>query len=559
MAVKNGLVVELGEHFVRMWSPPKNTKHSKTMYSDEQSFMFLTPEGAVVDGQITAPEALAVTLTEQMARNGLRKVQNVTFSIPSSRVAMREVILPPIKEARVKDIVATNASDYFPVDLSTYHIAHSILGPVSDTDNRLRVMVYAVPMAIIGGYFELAAAAGLRIASIDYAGNSQFNVYKEFDIPGVNLFVFINHGTSYLTFLSGKNLIFQRALTFGGGALIEEYQTADPARDYLEVYNLLSDPSREDEVLSVLPEDEVLQALSRLGAGIARSIDSFTSNYVTEAVDNIILIGPMGRLLRLKEAVESATGHETRYLDEVHEAVTTLSTPAKALPYLDCVGALIAPLDLMPARFVKSKSKQEKRKRQSVALGVTVFILMLLAAAALSAYGYLNLTAATLTNDVLRSDVAATEYAEEIYGKYRAYAIGANAIVQVRHDTESPIDNIVSFLSELEVKMPSEILVLSATCADDTITMNMTVSKKSDVARVMTQFRTFDSLLSLSVPAIMEASDSAGVDTVSFTITCLYNPLPKVLPAPEFAPQETVAGDIMPSGDADDLFGEGGI
>ena len=543
MAVKNGLVIELGEHFIRIMVPPKgsgkpNSKRSKSVYASDRAFMFMTPEGAVIDGQITSLEELAVTLTEELTRHGLAKLQNVTFSIPSSRVHMREVPLPPIKENRVKDIVLTNASDYFPVDLSTFHIAHSILGTVSETDNRLRVMVYAAPLTLLEGYFKLAAAAGLRIVSIDYAGNSQFNVYKQFNIPGVNLFVFVNHRSSYLTFLNEKNLILQRSLTFGGGTLIDEYQSATDDLSYLEVYDVLSTPGREDEIFDTMSEDEVMQALSRLGSGIARSLDYFTSNFTSETVDNIILIGPMGRLIRLKEAIANATGHETLYLDEVSEAVALLESPAQALPYLDCVGALIEPLDLMPARFVKSKSKKEKRQNASIAVGVLVCVFALLLGGGFTAYGYLRMVEATMTHEFYIEEVAKAEYAEQIYYDYVNYAMGANSILNVRNSTSSPIDNIVTFLSELELRMPSELLVLSATCTEESITMNMTVPKKSDVARVMVQLREFESLWAISVPSIAESEDAVGASTISFTVTCMYAPSQNIVAAPEFVPQE---------------------
>jgi len=249
MAKKKALVIELGEHFIRVWRPERN---AKTLFSDGGSFILETEAGAVSDGVITNPEALAQRLTEELSRHGLRKARNVIFSIPSSRIAVREVILPPIKDSRIKDVVSTNAGDYFPINLTSYHITHSVLSAVSDSDNRRRVIVYAAPISLLAGYFKLATAAGLHIQAIDYAGNSQFNIYKALNPGGVNLYAFINHNISYLTFVNGDNLLLQRTLAFGGGALIEDYQAESPEKGLLDVYTLLSDPTRTAEIYAVI-------------------------------------------------------------------------------------------------------------------------------------------------------------------------------------------------------------------------------------------------------------------------------------------------------------------
>ena len=517
--IKRDVVLEFGEHFIRVWRPAKK---AKTTYSNGGSFMFMTPPGAIVDGQITAPDVLAATLLEEFAAHGLNKIQDVVFSVPSSRVTMREVVLPFVKEARIKDIINTNAGDYFPVDLSTYHVAHNVLGPVSETDNRLRIMVYAAPMALLEGYFKLAASAGFRIRTIDYAGNSQINIYREINVPGMNLFVFVNHNTSYLTFFNNDNLVLQRTLPFGGGTLIEDMQEEATDLSYIEVFELLSDPEREAEVFNGLSEEDVLQALSRLAAGIARSIDYFTSSYVDMPIDNIILMGPMGRLTRLKEAIITATEQNTLYLDEVPEAIELLDKPAEALPFLDCVGATLKPLDLMPLRLTQTRKKPTKQRSDSVSTGVTIFISSLLVSAALIAFSYMRLDEARITNDELLWTHDNLLYVEEFYALYNNAIEIKNGFLIARDLTATPNENLDAFIAELEQKMPTEILLLSAAFSDTGVSLNIEVPTKADAARVLEQFGTFESLLSANTSAITQNEES-GI--VSFSLNCVYVPI----------------------------------
>lgn len=523
--IKKDVVFEFGEHFIRVWRPDKR---AKTTYSNGGSFMFMTPPGAIVDGQITAPDVLAATLLDELAKHGLTKIQDVVFTVPSSRVTMREVVLPFVKDARIKDIINTNASDYFPVDLSTYHVAHNVLGPVSETDNRLRIMVYAAPMALLEGYFKLAASAGFRIRTIDYAGNSQINIYREINVPGMNLFVFVNHNTSYLTFFNNDNLVLQRTLPFGGGTLIEDLQEEAPDLTYIEVFELLSDPERESKVYEHLSEEDVLQALSRLAAGTARSIDYFTSSYVDMPIDNIILMGPMGRLTRLKESIITATEHTTLYLDEVPEAIALLGKPAEALPFLDCVGATLKPLDLMPQRLTQTRKRASRQPSDSISMGVTTFISALLVAAALVAFSFMRLDEATLTYNELQWAHDDLLYVEEFYLHYTNALEVKDGFLIARDITATPNENLDAFITELEQKMPTEILLLSAAFSDAGVALNIEVPSKTDAARVLEQFSTFESLAGVSTSAITQ-NEETGV--VSFSLNCVYVPIePQVKP-----------------------------
>jgi type IV pilus assembly protein PilM len=499
--------------------------------------MLPTPEGAVTDGQLANPEELAAFLTAQLRANSVRATA-ATFVIASGRIATREVSLPPVKASRLAEIVRTNAADYFPVNLSGYHIAHTVLGESGDAESRTRVMVYAAPLALLEGYFRLAAAAELKIRAIDYAGNAEYNVYRAIDAPGVNLYVYVNHGSTYLTFMEGRSLLLQRTLTYGGGELLEEFLSVlgGGTDRYLDAYRALSDPEREAEALGVLDEADILASLGRLSTGIARSLDYFTSNYADTPVENIVLTGPLGRLLRLREAVASATGHNTVYMDELPEAQSRFRDARGALPFIDCAGALLAPPDLLPARFTQAKKKAARfasGREASLKIGVAGLAVLLAASGALTWFGCSRWRDSRGANAGMLADIAALEYTEPVYNSYLSYVAGADAILNVRALTSSPNDNLAAFLSELELKLPREILVLSAVCSRDGVAMTASVPRKSDVARVMVQLRSFESIAALTLPSISVTEDGTGVPAVSFAITCAYRPLAPLLAASE--------------------------
>ena len=521
MAIKE-LVIELGGQISRVWYPFGKEKSANA----QNSFMILMPEGAVTDGQISNPEELGEFFASQLKLHGVGDATNVSFVIASGRIASREVTLPPVKEARVADIINTNSSDYFPVDMSGYHVAHTILGQT--TGKQLRVMVYAAPLTLLEGYFKLATAAKLKIRTIDYTGNSQYNLFKNLNPAATSLFVYVNHNASFLSFLSGKELLFQRSLTFGGGELVDDFlQARKRGYDgYLDAYSLLVDKSRERAVFDVMPENDIKMSLDRLATGIARSLDFFSSNYSDTPVENVILTGPFANALTLKDTVAAATHQNVFVMDEMPEAKEYFLNATTSLPFLNCIAAGLAPLDLLPPRFMQTKKKKpDKDSTQSIRLGVITVILFTLVSLALVATAYLDLDEARVINTQMQNDIAALEYAEITYDNYVMYTNGANAFVNLRSMVASPNDELVAFLEELELKMPSEIVIMSASCGTSDVIMNMTVPKKSDAARVLVQLRSFESISEILLSAISESTDDTGASFVDFSVSCTYTPI----------------------------------
>jgi len=226
----------------------------------------------------------------------------------------------------------------------------------------------------------------------------------------------------------------------------------------------------------------------------------------------------MGRLANLKEAVFGATGQHTIYLDEMPKAGQLLREPAKALPYIDCVGAVVAPLDLMPLRLTNAKNRGAK-SRDTLAFSVTSFAGLCAVAAALCVFSYLRLNEAQAANTKILAQLNELGHARTVYDRYKMYTDSSRAIMSIRELVASPNDEIVTFLEEFERHMPRDILVLSATFSSDGITMSIEVPTKTDVARVITQLRGFSSLAELSIPALTEDT-TRGV--VSFSLSCTY-------------------------------------
>lgn len=91
-----------------------------------RSLTFPTPPNTIEDGYIRNREAFGELLKNKL-KEGKFKSDKVIFSVTSSKIANREVILPPVKEKRIMEIIKTGATEYFPIDMKDYILSYSIL------------------------------------------------------------------------------------------------------------------------------------------------------------------------------------------------------------------------------------------------------------------------------------------------------------------------------------------------------------------------------------------------------------------------------------------------
>ena len=516
------LNIEVGDELVKVCRVTKKGKD--THIAD--AFMFQTPAECVSDGVIEDPQTLALRLKENLSAHGLEKYQNANFSLSSGKIAIREVKLPPVKGKQLASIVTTNAEEYFPVDLKNYHIAYSLLETVSGADPHSRVLVMAVPMKLLEGYFKLADLAGLNINSIDSSGNSHYQAIKRFSPKAVTLYVNVDTSTSVLSFLQGSRLLLQRTFAFGGDELIAHYMAASGkmAGEYMLALEELDIHSPDFKAGDVLHTEDVQGDLSRLISGVTRSIDYFNSNQWEAQPEKVVLMGSCRHLAGLCELLADATGLETIYLDDVPEFTSHMVGSIQAPSYMGCIGCTLAPLDLMPTRFLSGS--RAKSKNDTLTAGFLICGLLVLTALAVSALSVLKYTDVSKRLDAVNQEITDLQYAEDAYLTYLSYQQGQEAVTTIADLAQQPNARLADFFRELEQKMPTSILLLSAVCTNEGVSMSVTVGSYGEAAMVLKELRSFDSLMAVEVSTVTRTVNEAGIARVEFSLNCTYGENP---------------------------------
>lgn len=500
-------------------------KGKKALISD--AFLFQTPEGSVLEGMILDPAALGAELRNQLAAHGLGGVKSAAFTITSNKIAIREARLPYMKPKLVGKAVRTNAQDYFPIDLQNYVISYSVLETISGTDGFVRVMAYAAPKNLLNSYAQLAANAGLTVAALDCSGNSQYQMLRGINEKGAaSLFVDVGSGNSIISFLFGDKLIMQRAFAFGADELVAHYASAADREEagYLAALRETDATSPDFAADRVLSPDEISDDLSRFVGGIVRTIDFFNSSRGDIAATRVVLMGPLRHLVGLREQVADATGLETVWLEDL-SAFSVFTTAPGAAAYVSCIGSVLSPLGLA-FHFTSNRKKKNDPDAVSLKPGFVLLIACAVAAGVLafSAIHKYNVVERQLAD--ARSQLGLLAPSKETYDTYLSYSAAQKSLNEVIDSTKTPNAELKAFFTELENKMPSSILLLSADCTEEGIAMNITVANYQDAAAVIAELREFKSIANVEVSEAVMADDDTGGSRVSFSVTCTYGTNP---------------------------------
>ena len=486
--------------------------------------MFQTPPDAVTDGEINDLEAVAETIRENLRKAGLKN-KKVIFTITSSRVATREVILPPVRDNKIKALVEANASDYFPVDMTNYQIAYTLLDrKMAGQDAGCKVLVMAAPITILEEYFSLATILGYQVQAIDYAGNSQYRLLGTQPCDGVTMYVDIDSIASITTVVRKNKMLMQRMFPSGIDDYTYAYMSAagKEAEDYLASVKELSSEYFMPDYGQLSPMSELTENLSRLVGNITRIADYFNSANWETPIEQIVLTGVGAPVVGLKNAIAESTGLPVSVMLRVEKVSASSGLAAQLPQYVSCLGCAIEPVDLIPEKY--SKKKKDKRKKQeSISLGVTLFAVCLLGALGLSANAYLNYQQALDEQSTLKKKVDDVAYTENIYNAFIAYNKYLDDLNVMDQMTGSPNDELLEFIGELEENMPTEVNIMAASCTPEGISMNITVTSKLAAAKTIQQLRDFDSIERIVVGELTDEQDEAGIKVVSFSVDCTYS------------------------------------
>ncbi len=262
--------------------------------------------GAVVDGVVEKPEAVADALNRALRKSGI-KIKNAALALPSSAVITKKILLPNgMTEDDYELQVETEASQYIPFSIDEVNLDFQILGPAPNSDDDVEVMLAASRKEKVIDRVSIAEMCGLKALVVDvdsYAARSALDHAAAFLPEGTKdkvIAVFdVGHTNTKLTILLNDQTVFEREQAFGGSHL---------SQDIVRLYGLTPEEAEVRKRTGELPDNfqtDVLNPfLEQVATDASRSLQFFFTSTPYTKVDRVLLAGGSSVIEGLSEVVE---------------------------------------------------------------------------------------------------------------------------------------------------------------------------------------------------------------------------------------------------------------
>lgn len=533
--------IDIGLHTTRICEVDYKKKNPKVYHC----ISYPTPEDVFEDGFIRNKEKFIEVTKAKIAEANI-KSNKVIFTVSSTKIANREVMIPFVKPNRIKDVIEVNASDYFPVEISEYTITYSILEKiVGESGKQLRISVLAAPNQLIKNYYSLAELLGYEVVAIDYLGNSIFQGCKGQVGSGIDMIVQVQEESTLLSIIEGDVLILQRTIQYGTESIIntlinnEYYQVKDEEEAIQQLSgNALINTQftyNQSEVAATIiefpPEDiymreqyakqSLTESLNHLVNNIIRVLDYYGSKNMEKKIQTIYLTGQGSKIKGFDKLLNNETGIEVKKIEALYGITFDKNIHIMRETqgdYLASIGAAIRPLNFMPKDYLNSMEKSSLVHTRKVVLAGSVIIGVIL-----TLTSYIGYRSELIENQGIKSEI---ENLLEINAIYEAHAIATDKYTQVKslYDmTISPNENLNELIEELEGKLPKKATVISMNVTESDFALQIKGDSKVTAAKVLQQLKAVSNISQISTSGITQTEDEHGIVTVQFLVTGKHN------------------------------------
>ena len=519
------LSIEIGVDVTHVLEMDYRVKNPKVY----RSFSFQTPVGVIGEAGVRKSEEFRTALHKLLDANKI-KTRKTLFVVNSGKIASREVLIPMIKENRIKDFLNTNSADFFPVDLSRYQLVYRNEGVVQlDKVKKRKLYVFAVPGDLVQSYEELADFCSLELTALDYVGNSIFQMMHKAVGNNICCSVKLDDNATMITIINQGMVVLQRTVFYGfeevekvvvdSGLFLKEQYPA--AMDILQQTDCLNANQAAPEDAMNVMRAEAVEALRPMIGNIRRVLDYYQSRNNGAEVKECFLIGN-GAYIKGLDRLMSLELNLPVHLQE-KDVLNGFRTSGGRLDamYEACYGAAIQPLDFVFGTAQTAKIIEGKKKRELLAAKL-IGLLCVACAVILLALSGVQRIALSHELNTLNKQKDELKYIQDIYNAYVDTKSQYDDVTKMNGKTETVSDALADAIEEMEEKFPSGVKVTSLTSNGEGISMDIEVSTKEEAAKILQNLATFDAFRSVTTNGITESTDESGKITVTFSVMCTY-------------------------------------
>lgn len=496
---------------------PSNKKQS-TIHN---AIIFETPEDAYEDGVIRDKERIAEAIKSQLSANGITN-KNAIFVLTSTKIVNREVLIPFVKENKIKGIINANSSEYFPVNIEDYVVSHSVLETVTDEENnkQLRVLAVAAPENMVRSYYDLAALAGLKVVALDYIGNAMLQLIKTQTTEAMTTMVIqLGSESTVLNIVKGDTLLLQRTVPYGTNVVVNEVMDAKGV-DATTAMTLLQN----ERLLTVDFDDNAITGAFRyLINNIGRVMDFFTSKNPDKPIDDVFLTGDGALIKGIDGLFKVQLNVSTRVMDTLYNIKFDPKIDLKIYNPVYLMVPIGAAFDPMGFELGEAGAKGSASSVDTTPLVIAFLILSVIIAGGVTAYSFIAKNKAQSELDQVNRDIQAISDIEKIVTDCEnAQNIYMDAENMYSY-TENLNENVGTLITELEDKMPKGISLTAFNSTADGVDFTGNTKTYEDIAAFAINLKDIECIDNTFIESVTENKDAQSTDvTYDFTVKCIY-------------------------------------
>lgn len=532
------LSIEVGNSVTRICEMDYKAKDPKV----HKYFCIPTPVGVVEDGFVNDRPDFALSLKKALNENRV-KTKQVVFVVTSSKLVTREVSVPAIKANQVGSYIKANANDYFPIDLASYELAHVVLGTEKGEDgkDKYRVLAIAAGKDLISGYAKLASDCGLRLMTLDYSGNSVYQIMKSECGDATKLVIKLEDNNAIATIISNHKMMLQRNIACGFDRAVQAYMDMSDSYEmnaadaFMQmtgrswIKGVLSERTkmieREDVYSDSEEEDEkrkkITATFTQLISNMTRVIELYNSKGAQEPITEIVLVGMGAEIAGLTKLLTNELRLQTKTVRNFTSASTFQTIDSVSMGrYVGVLGASFAPV----AFSSENMKKKDAKKVPYSLLTTLVYVVFLVVVGVLLTKAYVPYMKAQDDEKRLKSLEVQYAQAEVVHKQYLSMKDFHQQVTEKHRRTLHSNDELVAFLTELEEKMPADLVVTSFYSDAESASFIMNVPNLEEAAVIFQTLREFESLQDVTAQLIAGNGESEGF--YSFEVFCIYYPIP---------------------------------
>ncbi len=497
------------------------TASAKKQTNIHNVIIFETPEDSFEDGVIKEPEKIAAAIRDNLANRGITN-KNAIFTLSSTKIVNREVVIPFVKENKIRGIINANSSEYFPVNIEDYVVSHSVLETVTDEENnkQLRVLAVAAPSHMVKAYYDLAAMAGLNVIDLDYIGNAMLQLIKtQTNANTTTMVIQLGSESTVLNIVQGENLLLQRTVPYGTNSVVNVVMD-DKGVDATTAMTLLQN----DRLITVdFDDNEATGAFRYLINNIGRVMDFYATKNPDKPIEDVFLTGDGALIRGIDGLFKIQLNVNTRIMDSLYNIKFDPSIDMKVYNpvYLVApIGAAFAPMGFVP--LDAGKKAGGEGGSGSVAPFVAVLVLAAIGAAAMAFISIKGKQDAEDEKAQLEADISRLSDIEQIIIDWEASNAKVADAVLMTGSTYHLNENAREFIAQLEEKIPTSVVIDSFSSSDSGVVIPAKSTSYEAIADFIMQLKTMDCISDAYVGNISESESESGEIVYSFSVTASY-------------------------------------